>query len=121
MNIYAVVILFTLLLSFLLNLVTNLLNLSGLRPQLPKEFENIYEADSYSKSQNYTRILTKFGFLTSSFGLLVTLAFWFSGGFNYLDQGVGAWNDKTEWFQGSNKQWNCASPCTCRSISAKTG
>jgi STE24 endopeptidase len=82
----------TILFSYLLNIVTNLLNLKHLSPELPKEFEGTYDADAYKNSQNYTRVYTRFGFLTASVSLIVTLIFWFSGGFNYLDLIVRNWD-----------------------------
>jgi STE24 endopeptidase len=58
---------------------------------LPREFEGTYDADAYKNSQNYTRVYTRFGFLTGSISLVVTIIFWFAGGFNYLDNIVRAW------------------------------
>ncbi len=86
MNIYALIILTTLLLDILLNITADLLNLKNLKTTLPKEFKGIYDPEAYRKSQEYTRTNTYFGFITSSFSLTLTLIFWFSGGFNYLDQ-----------------------------------
>jgi STE24 endopeptidase len=91
MNIYGIIILTTLLFSYLLNLITDLLNLKYLKPDLPEEFEGIYDAETYRKSQEYTRVSTRFGFLTSTFGILLTLTFWLAGGFNYLDFIVSSW------------------------------
>lgn len=92
MNVYAVIILATLLVSYILSLVTEILNLKALRDTLPEEFKDVYNADVYKKSQEYTRVKIKFGFFTSTFDLAVILAFWFSGGFNYLDQWVRGWD-----------------------------
>jgi STE24 endopeptidase len=89
MNVYSWIIIVALLGSFLLGIISELLNLSALRPDLPEEFEAVYDADAYSKSQNYTRTTTKFGFIVGSFDLVVLLLFWFSGLFNRLDQFVG--------------------------------
>ncbi len=91
MNIYAIIILVTLVFSYVLDLVTNLLNLKHLKPELPEEFDGVYDGDTYRKSQEYTRVSTRFGFLTSTFGIVLTLAFWFMGGFNYLDSIVTSW------------------------------
>ncbi len=85
MNLYAAIILATLLLDYALSLVANFLNLKASRGELPKEVANIYDVESYRKSQRYTRVTTRFGFITSSFDLAVLLAFWFFGGFNRLD------------------------------------
>jgi STE24 endopeptidase len=86
------IILVTLIFSYVLNLITNFLNLSHLSPALPGEFEGIYDAEAYKNSQNYTRVYTRFGFLTGSISLIITLFFWFAGGFDYLDNIVRAWN-----------------------------
>lgn len=92
MNIYAIIILVTLVASYILNLVTDILNLKALRSEVPDEFKGVYDTEAYAKSQEYTTIKTKFGFITSTFGLAVTLIFWFSGGFNYLDVIVRIWD-----------------------------
>ncbi len=85
MNLYAAVILVTLAAEYLFGLAANLLNLKALERELPTEFADVYDADSYRKSQDYTRVATRFGFVTSTFNLLVLLIFWFAGGFNHLD------------------------------------
>ncbi len=97
MNIYAIIILTTLLVGYTLNIITDVLNLKALRKELPDEFTDVYDAEKYGKSQEYTRTTTKFGFMTSTFSLIVTLVFWFSGGFNYLDQIVRSWELHPIW------------------------
>jgi STE24 endopeptidase len=92
MNIYAIIILFTIIGSYLLGLITNWLNIKHLSLELPKEFEGIYDSEAYKKSQEYTEVNTKFGFLTSTLSLILTLIFWFMGGFNYLDLWVRNWD-----------------------------
>ncbi len=91
MNLYGMIILGTLLISYIFDLVADLLNLKALAPDLPSEFQDVYDADAYQKSQTYERVTTRFGFLTSTFGLALTLGFWFAGGFNWLDQLVRGW------------------------------
>lgn len=86
MNIYAVIILTTLLLSHILDIITEILNLRSLEPNLPDEFSDVYDAERYAKSQEYTRVRTRFGFLTGTLGLIITLVFWFAGGFDFVDQ-----------------------------------
>ena len=97
MNIYTIIILTTIVFSFVLDLISNIFNLKALNPKLPEEFSDVFDAEKYLKSQNYTRVQTKFGFITSIFGLLLTLVFWFSGGFNFLDQIVRSWNFHFIW------------------------
>ena len=86
MNIFTTIILAAILLDFVLGIVSNRLNLKSLTPRLPEEFEGVYDEETYAKSQEYTRVNTKFGFITGTFDLLLLLGFWFSGGFNWLDQ-----------------------------------
>jgi len=90
-NPFFVIILVALVLEFVLRLVANLLNLKALKLELPPALEGVYKPDEYRNSQEYTRAITRFDFVTSSFRLLVLLSFWFAGGFNYLDQVVRAW------------------------------
>ena len=97
MNIYALIILITLIISYIIGIITNILNLRSLQIDLPNEFEGVYDADAYKKSQEYTRVNTKFGFLTSAVSLIITLVFWFAGGFNYLDNFIRNWNYGTIW------------------------
>lgn len=85
MNIYGQVILFTLIISFILDLITEILNLRALKDELPNEFSDVYDAEKYRQSQQYTRTRTQFGMISSVFSLIVTLVFWFAGGFNRLD------------------------------------
>ncbi len=91
MNIYFIIILSAITVDFVLDLVSNYLNLKSLSKELPKEFDGVYDEETYTKSQEYTKVVTRFGFITGAFDLIVTLAFWFSGGFNWLDQIVRAW------------------------------
>jgi STE24 endopeptidase len=97
MNIYAVIILATIIFGFILDLIADVLNLKALRKDLPKEFEGVYDAEQYAKSQEYTKVNTRFGFLTGSVSLIVTLVFWFAGGFNYLDEIARGWNLSSIW------------------------
>ncbi|MBW2515749.1 MAG: M48 family metallopeptidase [Deltaproteobacteria bacterium] len=90
MNAIAFIILGTLLADFILNLLADGLNLKNLRTELPKDFENIYDAERYRQSQQYLRIHTRFGWFVSGFNLVVLLVFWFAQGFALLDAWVRA-------------------------------
>ena len=81
-----------LVLDFSLKLVSDLLNLKSLKLELPLVLQDIYNQEDYRKSQEYLRTTTRFGLVDSSFTLLILLAFWFSGGFNWFDQVVTGWN-----------------------------
>lgn len=86
MNIFTIIILAAILIDFVLEIISNRLNLKALSKDLPDEFEDVYDEETYAKSQEYTRVNTKFGFLTGTFDLILLLVFWFVGGFNWLDQ-----------------------------------
>jgi len=96
-NIFAIIILATLFIDFVLNLVADIYNLKSLDSGLPQEFEDIYDEETYEKSQAYTKVRTKFGILTSAFNLSLLLFFWMAGGFNWLDQIVRGWELGTIW------------------------
>ena len=85
MNSYLVLILAILLLSYLLELTVALLNLRSLRPELPAEFIDVYDADKYARSQEYTRVTTGFSQIQATVTLAVTLFFILAGGFNLVD------------------------------------
>ena len=91
MNIFSYIILIALLLQFLLDNIADALNLKALKNEVPPALAGVYQSGEYRKSQEYTRSLTRFGFVTGSFSLLVILLFWFTGGFNFLDQIVRSW------------------------------
>lgn len=91
MNIFAIIILATLFIDFVLNLVADIYNLKSLDRGLPEEFREVYDEETYEKSQAYTKVRTKFGILTSAFNLSLLLFFWMAGGFNWLDQIVRGW------------------------------
>ena len=99
MNAYAITILVALLVSQALHLIGTALNIKALRSDLPEEFEGVYDAEKYRKSQEYTRVQTRFGVFGSTFDLLLTLGFWFAGGFPFIDRLARSWGEA--WGVGS--------------------
>jgi STE24 endopeptidase len=91
-NAYFWIVLATLVGFYALDSLANWLNLHSLESKLPPGFSDVYDEAEYARMQDYTRVKTKFGLIESTFDLGVTLAFWFLGGFQYLDQLVRAWN-----------------------------
>jgi len=83
---YLIFILAVLLLGFLLDLVVSFLNLRCLSPELPAEFTDVFDANEYARSQEYTRVNTRFSLVQSSCSLVLTLGFILLGGFNWVDQ-----------------------------------
>ncbi len=91
MNPFFIIILAALIVEFVLHLVSELLNLKALKLEVPPELKGVYKPEEYRNSQEYTRVNTRFDILTTTVRLLLLLAFWFSGGFNYLDQIIRSW------------------------------
>lgn len=90
-NIFAVIILVATLLEYGLESIAKILNLRALNLEPPEKLKDIYPADKYRKSQEYTRESTSFSFITGAFGLTLLLAFWFMRGFNWMDLLVRSW------------------------------
>ena len=86
MNIYLLIILSALIGEFLLRTLVRVLNLKALDSGLPNEFQGYYDEEKYARSQEYTRVNTRFAFFTTSFDFIVILVFILFGGFNFVDQ-----------------------------------
>jgi len=86
MNLYGTIILVTLVTTFLIKLLADVLNLRAASPDIPDVFVGVYEQDAYRRSQDYLRANTLFSLVEASFDLALLLVFWFAGGFNRLDQ-----------------------------------
>ncbi len=90
-NPFFIIILTALLVEHAIRIVANLLNLRYMRAEPPSSLKDVQDPDDYRRSQEYLRTNTRFHLITSTFSLAVVLSFWFSGGFNYLDQAVRSW------------------------------
>ena len=88
MNTIALIILFALLFDFVLNGLSDYLNLTRLQEDLPEAFEGVYDPERYRKSQEYLKVNTRFGWIIAIFDLIVLLVFWFGRGFPLLDEWV---------------------------------
>lgn len=88
MNVYGALILLTLLVTFLVRLVADILNLRAASPDIPEQFRGVYEGDAYRRSQEYLRANTLFSITDGAFDFFLLLVFWFTGGFNLLDRFV---------------------------------
>jgi len=84
-NSYLLVVLVILIVGYLLEVTVSQLTLRSLDPALPEEFVGIYDPDEYGRSQEYTRVTTRFSILQASIMLPLTIAFILLGGFNGLD------------------------------------
>jgi len=90
MNIIFWIILVAVMSEFLLGSLSVILNLRSLKTSPPVGLEDVFAADEYQRSQEYTRVQSRFGLLVGFFDLVILVIFWFGGGFNYIDQEVRA-------------------------------
>ncbi|MFT5464942.1 MAG: STE24 endopeptidase [Verrucomicrobiales bacterium] len=92
-NVYFIIIFAAVFVFYKLDLFSEMLNLKALKGTLPKEFDDVFDAEAYEKSQDYTRVRTTFGMVEASFGLVVFICFWLFGGFGFVNGLVTGWFD----------------------------
>jgi STE24 endopeptidase len=92
LNFIAIIILVALLVDYGLNLYADWLNLTRLKSNPPPSLSDLYDAETYARSQDYLRITTHFGWIHSSCNLILLIGFWFARGFQFLDGWVRAWH-----------------------------
>ena len=71
--------------KFIFDTYIDALNAKHFNDKLPEELNDIYDEEAYLKSQSYKKANYKFGLLTSTFSLVLTLAFFFLDGFAIVD------------------------------------
>jgi STE24 endopeptidase len=84
-NIIFYIIIFILTGDYILERWLDYLNSTRWSNELPKEVEEIYDAEKYRKQQEYQKVNTRFGIFTDTLTLVVMLAMIVSGGFAWLD------------------------------------
>ena len=72
-------------LKFIFDKTLNHLNAKHFKDELPEEVQDVYDDEEYKRSQEYKLTNYRFGILTSSFSLLITLLFFFFDGFEIVD------------------------------------
>ncbi|WP_297703441.1 M48 family metallopeptidase [uncultured Eudoraea sp.] len=72
-------------LQFLMETVLDYLNSRKFQDPIPEELQDVFDKKEYLKSQAYKKDNYKFGILSSSFTLVLTLGFLIFGGFEWLD------------------------------------
>lgn len=71
--------------NFFSDKVLGALNAKHFNDTLPTELEDVYDKKEYEKSQSYKATNYKFSNITSIFSLILTLAFFYFDGFEYVD------------------------------------
>jgi STE24 endopeptidase len=71
--------------NFILDKVLDALNAKHYNDPIPEELSDVYDEAEYKKSQAYKQTNYRFGIWSSTFSLVVTLAFLLLDGFEYVD------------------------------------
>ncbi|MFL3050648.1 MAG: M48 family metallopeptidase [Candidatus Neomarinimicrobiota bacterium] len=74
-----------LIVEYLLSTISAILNVNSITEELPSQFINVYDREKYARSQAYLKAKTRFGLLSSTFGLSFILVVIHLGLFGYLD------------------------------------
>ncbi len=86
MNIYLFIILAAIVIDYILDLTSGILNVRNAKGDLPQEFDGWYDADKYKKSQEYLRERTSFSLIVETISKVIIIAFILLGGFNFIDK-----------------------------------
>ncbi len=74
-----------LIINFIIDKILDALNAKHFNDALPTELQDVYDEDEYKKSQAYKKTNYQFSNYTSLFSLILTLAFFFFDGFEFVD------------------------------------
>jgi STE24 endopeptidase len=79
--------------SFVVDKILDALNAKHFNDALPKDLQDVYDDTEYKKSQQYKATNYRFGLITSTFSLVLTLAFLFLDGFEFVDNIARGFSD----------------------------
>jgi len=80
--------------NFLKDKVLDAINAKHYNDTIPEELKDVYDKEEYKKSQDYKAANYKFSIWASLFSLILTLAFLFLDGFEYVDNIARSHSDK---------------------------
>ncbi|MFA7172621.1 MAG: M48 family metallopeptidase [Kiritimatiellia bacterium] len=83
--------------QFLFAKLVDYLNIMALDDSPPAEFADVYEGDTYKRSQEYLRKNTRFEGLSSAISTAVIVLFLLFKGPGFLDRAVRSWSDGWVW------------------------
>lgn len=90
MNIYLLAIIVFLVGFYILDAVVEIWNSYRITTNIPEEFQDVYDQEKYTKSQEYLKETTRFGLFQGGGFLILTIIFILIGGFNFLDLKIRA-------------------------------
>lgn len=93
MNTLFYIIIAILIFQFLMETVLEYLNAQRYKDPIPEELNDVFDATEYQKSQDYKKTNYKFGILTSTFSVILTLGFLFLGGFEWIDSIIRSYTE----------------------------
>src|SRR5690554_1762368 len=79
--------------SFIIDKILDALNAKHYNDPVPKELQDVYDETEYKKSQAYKKTNYKFGLLTSTFSIVLTLIFLIFDGFEFVDNIARSYSD----------------------------
>ncbi|WP_081212436.1 M48 family metallopeptidase [Salegentibacter sediminis] len=91
------IILAVIVLDFLIDKVLNHLNAKHFDDPVPRELDDVYDDEAYQKSQRYKKERYRFGVISSSFSLALTLGFIILDGFPWVDGIARSISDNPIW------------------------
>ena len=71
--------------DFIIDKILDSLNAKHFDDPVPQELNDVYDKEEYEKSQRYKKERYRFGILTSTFSVLLTLGFIIFDGFAWVD------------------------------------
>lgn len=80
-------------LDFIADKILDALNAKHYNDPIPEELQDVYDETDYKKSQAYKTTNYKFGLLTSTFSIILTLVFLLLDGFEYVDTIARTYSD----------------------------
>ena len=81
--------------NFIVDKILDTLNAKHYNDAIPPELQDVYDEEEYKKSQAYKVTNYKFGVWSSTFSIVVTLAFLMFGGFEYVDTLARSYSDNS--------------------------
>lgn len=79
--------------DFIVDKILDALNAEHYNDPIPEELKDVYDLADYKKSQDYKKTNYKFGLLTSTFSIILTLGFLLLDGFEYVDDIARSYSD----------------------------
>ncbi|WP_299522142.1 M48 family metallopeptidase [Winogradskyella sp.] len=80
--------------NFMKDKILNAINAKHFNDSIPDELNDVYDTEEYKKSQDYKATNYRFGIWSSLFSLVLTLAFLFLDGFEFVDDLARNYSDK---------------------------